>query len=47
MGNVVVPHSVGAVGHSDADVLLHAIVDALLSSRAAMESDRPLSARRV
>jgi 2-C-methyl-D-erythritol 2,4-cyclodiphosphate synthase len=32
IGGVHVPHSKGAVGHSDADVLLHAICDALLGA---------------
>jgi 2-C-methyl-D-erythritol 2,4-cyclodiphosphate synthase len=34
LGGVLVPHSKGAVGHSDADVLLHAISDALLGALA-------------
>lgn len=32
LGGVLVPHSKGAVGHSDADVLLHVICDALLGA---------------
>ncbi len=32
LGGVLIPHSVGAIGHSDADVLLHAICDALLGA---------------
>ena len=32
IGGVEVPHSKGSVGHSDADVLLHAICDALLGA---------------
>lgn len=32
LGGVKIPHSKGALGHSDADVLLHAICDALLGS---------------
>lgn len=32
IGGVKIPHSKGAVGHSDADVLLHAICDALLGA---------------
>ena len=32
LGGVQIPHSVGALGHSDADVLLHAVCDALLGA---------------
>jgi len=32
IGGVNVPHSKGALGHSDADVLLHAICDAMLGA---------------
>jgi 2-C-methyl-D-erythritol 2,4-cyclodiphosphate synthase len=32
LGGVKIPHTKGAVGHSDADVLLHAICDALLGA---------------
>jgi 2-C-methyl-D-erythritol 2,4-cyclodiphosphate synthase len=32
IGGVLIPHVKGAVGHSDADVLLHAICDALLGA---------------
>ena len=32
LGGVEVPHSTGLLGHSDADVLLHAITDALLGA---------------
>lgn len=34
LGGVAIPHSLGLQGHSDADVLLHAISDALLGSLA-------------
>jgi len=34
IGGVEVPHSHGLLGHSDADVLLHAITDALLGAAA-------------
>ncbi|MCB9179798.1 MAG: 2-C-methyl-D-erythritol 2,4-cyclodiphosphate synthase, partial [Flavobacteriales bacterium] len=34
LGGVKVPHTHGAWGHSDADVLLHAICDALLGAAA-------------
>jgi len=32
LGGILVPHEKGAVGHSDADVLLHVICDALLGA---------------
>lgn len=32
LGGVLIPHTKGATGHSDADVLLHAICDALLGA---------------
>lgn len=32
IGGVEVPHGTGLLGHSDADVLLHAIIDALLGA---------------
>lgn len=34
LGGLLIPHSVGALGHSDADVLLHALSDALLGALA-------------
>jgi 2-C-methyl-D-erythritol 2,4-cyclodiphosphate synthase len=34
LGGVHIPHSLGLLGHSDADVLLHAICDALLGAAA-------------
>jgi 2-C-methyl-D-erythritol 2,4-cyclodiphosphate synthase len=34
LGGVLVPHTKGSVGHSDADVLIHAICDALLGAAA-------------
>ena len=34
LGGVEIPHEKGALGHSDADVLLHAICDALLGAAA-------------
>ncbi len=34
IGGVNIPHSTGLLGHSDADVLLHAIMDAVLGALA-------------
>jgi 2-C-methyl-D-erythritol 2,4-cyclodiphosphate synthase len=34
IGGVTIPHDRGLAGHSDADVLLHAVVDALLGAAA-------------
>lgn len=34
IGGICIPHHKGALGHSDADVLLHAICDALLGALA-------------
>ncbi len=35
VGGIEIPHTVGPIGHSDADVLLHAVTDALLGAIAA------------
>jgi 2-C-methyl-D-erythritol 2,4-cyclodiphosphate synthase len=32
IGGVTIPHAIGLLGHSDADVLLHAITDAILGA---------------
>jgi len=32
LGGVLIPHSKGLLGHSDADVLIHAVCDALLGA---------------
>ena len=32
LGGIIVPHTKGGLGHSDADVLIHAICDALLGA---------------
>ena len=34
LGGVKIPHSMGLLGHSDADVLTHAIIDAILGALA-------------
>ena len=34
LGGVEIPHHMGLLGHSDADVLLHAVMDALLGAAA-------------
>ncbi|MBR6727629.1 MAG: 2-C-methyl-D-erythritol 2,4-cyclodiphosphate synthase, partial [Clostridia bacterium] len=34
LGGVEIPHTLGLLGHSDADVLTHAIMDALLGAAA-------------
>ncbi len=38
LGGVLVPHDKGLEGHSDADVVLHALTDALLGTIAAATS---------
>ena len=32
LGGVLIPHSAGLMGHSDADVLTHAVIDALIGA---------------
>lgn len=34
LGGVEIPHTLGLLGHSDADVLLHAVMDAMLGALA-------------
>lgn len=34
IGGVKIPHTLGLLGHSDADVLIHAIIDSLLGAAA-------------
>ena len=34
LGGVTIPHTLGLLGHSDADVLTHAVMDALLGAAA-------------
>ena len=45
LGGVKVPHTLGLLGHSDADVLLHAITDALLGAAALGDIGRHFSDR--
>ena len=32
LGGVLIPHPLGLLGHSDGDVVLHAVIDALLGA---------------
>ena len=34
LGGIEIPHTLGLLGHSDADVLIHAIIDAILGAAA-------------
>jgi 2-C-methyl-D-erythritol 2,4-cyclodiphosphate synthase len=34
LGGITIPHELGLAGHSDADVVIHAVVDALLGAAA-------------
>lgn len=43
LGGVEVPHTQGLLGHSDADVLLHAITDALFGAAALCDIGRHFS----
>lgn len=45
LGGVQVPHTLGLLGHSDADVLLHAITDALFGAAALGDIGRHFSDR--
>ncbi|HET9701101.1 MAG TPA: 2-C-methyl-D-erythritol 2,4-cyclodiphosphate synthase [Burkholderiales bacterium] len=45
IGGVEIPHDKGLLGHSDADVLLHAICDALLGAAALGDIGRHFSDR--
>ena len=41
LGGVKIPYSLGLLGHSDADVLLHAIMDSLLGAAALGDIGKP------
>jgi 2-C-methyl-D-erythritol 2,4-cyclodiphosphate synthase len=43
LGGITVPHTAGLLGHSDADVLVHAIIDALLGAAALGDIGRMFS----
>ncbi|HUH40987.1 MAG TPA: 2-C-methyl-D-erythritol 2,4-cyclodiphosphate synthase [Castellaniella sp.] len=45
IGGVQIPHDFGLVGHSDADVLLHAVTDAVLGAAALGDIGRHFSDR--
>ena len=45
LGGVDIPYEKGLLGHSDADVLLHAIMDALLGAAALGEFGTPFRTR--
>lgn len=32
LGGIIIPNDIGTIGHSDADVLIHAIIDAMLGA---------------
>ena len=46
LGGVKIPYEKGLLGHSDADVLLHAIMDALLGAAALGDIDATIIAQR-
>ncbi len=46
LGGVRIPHSRGIVAHSDGDVLLHALVDALLGAAGLGDIGQPLPRQR-
>ena len=43
LGGVKIPYEKGLLGHSDADVLVHAVMDALLGAAALGDIGRPVS----
>ena len=46
IGGVEIPYKSGLVGHSDADVLIHAIIDSILGAMAAGDIGKLLSPNR-
>ena len=40
LGNVVIPHEKGLDGHSDADVVIHALIDAITGASGLPDSRR-------
>ena len=46
LGGVQIPHSLGLDGHSDADVLLHAVTDASLPFRSMTHSKKKATMER-
>ena len=47
MGGVTIPYELGLLGHSDADVLLHAVADALLGAAALGDIGKHLDRKSV
>ena len=47
LGGVKIEHELGLLGHSDADVLLHAVMDSLLGAAGNIIKDRNLHRGRI
>ena len=47
LGGVKIPYSLGLLGHSDADVLLHAIMDSLLGAASLGDIGKPSMCKRI